>query len=80
MTKCYLIFQISNFKLKREMQINRRICGLLNIVTISSEMVALGYTVSNGNLELLELARVSKVLKTCGRLIKISAPYMPGHF
>ena len=56
---------MSNFKLKGEMQINRSMCGLLNIVSLSSEMVALGYTVSNGNLQLLELARVSKVLITC---------------
>lgn len=62
------------------MQINRRICGLLNTVSLSSEMVALGYSVSDGNLQLLELARLSKVLTICGRLIEISVPCTGGNF
>lgn len=62
------------------MQIHRRIRGLLNTVSPSSEMVALGYSVSDGSLQLLELARLSKVLTVCGRLIEISVPCTCGNF
>ena len=61
------------------MQINR-ICGLLYTVSLPSEMVALGYSVSDGNVQLLELARLSKVLTICGRLIEISVPCTGGDF
>lgn len=63
MTKCCFSLQVRNFKFKGNCkaggdgQINR-ICGLLNTVSLSSGMVAVGYTVSKGNLQLLECAGV----------------------